>query len=45
MQDLQADITAELEWDPMVDHDGVIVTADEGEVTLRGSAASLRHIR
>jgi osmotically-inducible protein OsmY len=43
--DLQANVAAELDWDPRVDNNDVTVAAREGAVTLRGSVASLRHTR
>jgi osmotically-inducible protein OsmY len=43
--DLQANVAAELEWDPRVDNSDVTVAAHEGAVTLRGSVGNLRHMR
>jgi osmotically-inducible protein OsmY len=43
--DLRRDVTAELDWDPRVDSTAIEVSAADGVVTLRGTAASLRHKR
>jgi osmotically-inducible protein OsmY len=43
--DLRRDVTAELDWDPRVDSTAIEVSAAGGVVTLRGTAASLRHKR
>ena len=43
--DLQANVAAELDWEPRVDNSDVTVAAHEGAVTLRGFVGSLRHIR
>jgi len=43
--DLQADVAAELEWDPRVDSDDIMVAANAGAVTLRGTVGSLWHMR
>jgi BON domain len=40
--ELQAGVTAELDWDPKVDSDDIAVTVDDGAVTLRGTVSSLR---
>lgn len=40
--DLQAIVTAELIWEPLVDSDDIAVFAEDGVVTLRGSVSSLR---
>jgi osmotically-inducible protein OsmY len=40
--DLQAVVTAELIWEPLVDSDDIAVFAEDGVVTLRGSVSSLR---
>jgi osmotically-inducible protein OsmY len=34
---LQADVAAELSWDPKVDGKAIAVSADGGTVTLRGT--------
>jgi osmotically-inducible protein OsmY len=41
--DVQADVRAELEWDPAVDSGDVAVAANGGAVSLQGSVCSLRH--
>jgi osmotically-inducible protein OsmY len=43
--ELVADVTDELFWDPKVDNDAVAVSADDGEVTLRGTVGSFREKR
>jgi osmotically-inducible protein OsmY len=43
--DLQRDVTAELNWDPQVDSAAIEVSAAGGVVTLRGTVVSLRHKR
>lgn len=43
--DLQRDVTAELDWDPQVDSAAIEVSAACGVVTLRGTVTSLRHKR
>jgi len=43
--DLRRDVAAELNWDPQVDSAAIEVSAACGMVTLRGTAASLRHKR
>jgi osmotically-inducible protein OsmY len=42
---LQADVAAELLWDPRVDGEAIAVSADVGTVTLRGTVGSLREKR
>jgi hypothetical protein len=39
--ELQAGVTAELDWDPKVDSDDIAVTVDDGAITLRGTVSSL----
>jgi osmotically-inducible protein OsmY len=39
--DLQASVTAELTWEPLVESDDIAVFADGGVVTLRGTVGSL----
>jgi len=43
--DLRRAVAAELCWDPRVDSAAIEVSAASGTVTLRGTAASLRHKR
>ncbi len=43
--DLQANVAAELDWDPRVDSSDVVVAAREGAVTLRGSVGTFRQLR
>jgi osmotically-inducible protein OsmY len=43
--DLAADVSAELRWDPKVDNAAVAVSADDGAITLRGTVGSLRQKR
>jgi osmotically-inducible protein OsmY len=43
--DLRANVTAELLWDPNVESREIVVAAEHGEVTLTGSVASLRQKR
>lgn len=43
--ELRRDVAAELLWDPTVDAGQVAVSADDGIVTLRGTAGSLRQKR
>lgn len=43
--DLQANVAAELDWDPRVDNSDVAVAGHEGAVTLRGSVGNLRQMR
>jgi osmotically-inducible protein OsmY len=43
--DLQANVAAELDWDPRVDNSDVAVVGHEGAVTLRGSVGNLRQMR
>jgi len=40
--DVRADVTAELLWDPKVDSSKMKVSAERGAITLTGSVASLR---
>jgi len=39
---LTADVRDELYWDPKVDGEAIAVSADAGEITLRGTVGSLR---
>jgi osmotically-inducible protein OsmY len=41
--ELRRDVAAELLWDPKVDAEQIVVSADDGIVTLRGTVGSLRH--
>ena len=41
-EQLQADVVAELFWDPKVDSEAIAVSADAGTVTLRGAVDSFR---
>jgi osmotically-inducible protein OsmY len=43
--DLRRDVAAELRWDPRVDSAAIEVSAASGMVTLRGTVASLGHMR
>jgi osmotically-inducible protein OsmY len=43
--DLVASVNDELYWDPKVDNEAIVVTADEGAITLRGTVGSLRQKR
>jgi osmotically-inducible protein OsmY len=43
--DLTADVSDELLWDPKVDNAAVAVIADDGAITLRGTVGSLREKR
>ena len=43
--DLNANVTAELDWDPRVDNSDVAVVGHAGAVTLRGSVGNLRQRR
>jgi osmotically-inducible protein OsmY len=43
--DVQAEVLAELDWDPNVDCGDLAVAADGGAVSLRGSVGSVRHAR
>jgi len=43
--DLVADVSDELFWDPKIDCTAIAVSADDGRVTLRGSVGSLREKR
>jgi osmotically-inducible protein OsmY len=40
--DLKLDVAAELSWDPKVDSQAIVVSADNGAVTLRGTVRSFR---
>jgi osmotically-inducible protein OsmY len=40
--DLRANVTAELLWDPKIDGRNIVVSAERGAVTLAGSVASVR---
>jgi osmotically-inducible protein OsmY len=42
---LVADVSEELFWDPKVDSVAIAVSANEGEITLRGTVGSLREKR
>jgi BON domain len=42
---LQADVAAELLWDPKVDSEAIVVSGDAGTVTLRGTVGSFREKR
>jgi osmotically-inducible protein OsmY len=42
---LQADVAAELLWDPKVDNEAIAVSADAETVTLRGTVGSFREKR
>jgi osmotically-inducible protein OsmY len=43
--DLTADVSDELFWDPKVDSEAIAVSADDGKVILRGTVGSLREKR
>jgi osmotically-inducible protein OsmY len=43
--DLTADVSDELFWDPKLDSTAIAVSADEGQITLRGTVGSLREKR
>ena len=43
--DLTADVSDELFWDPKVDSEAIAVSADGGTITLRGTVGSLREKR
>jgi len=43
--DLVGDVSAELFWDPKVDNEAIAVSADDGQITLRGTVGSLREKR
>jgi len=43
--DLTADVSDELFWDPKLDSTAIAVSADDGKITLRGTAGSLREKR
>ncbi len=44
-EDLVSDVNDELFWDPKVDNTAIAVSADDGRITLRGTAGSLREKR
>lgn len=43
--ELRRDVAAELSWDPKVDSQEIVVSANVGTITLCGTVASLRHKR
>ncbi len=43
--ELTADVSDELFWDPKVDNTAIAVSADGGKITLRGTVGSLREKR
>src|SRR6476660_6409699 len=43
--DLAADVSDELFWNPRVDNTAIAVSADDGKITLRGTVGSLREKR
>jgi osmotically-inducible protein OsmY len=43
--DLEADVNDELYWDPKVDSAAIAVSADDGQIILRGTVGSLREKR
>src|SRR6185436_17429420 len=43
--DLAADVSDELFWDPKVDNTAIAVSADDGKITMRGTVGSLREKR
>ena len=43
--ELERDVAAELSWDPKVDGQEIVVSAEAGTITLCGTVASLRHKR
>jgi osmotically-inducible protein OsmY len=43
--DLTADVSDELFWDPKVDSEAIAVSVSEGNITLRGTVGSLREKR
>ncbi len=43
--DLTADVSDELFWDPKVDNTAIAVSANDGKITLRGTVGSLREKR
>jgi osmotically-inducible protein OsmY len=43
--ELQASVSDELSWDPKIDSDAIAVSANNGEVTLRGTVGSFRQKR
>ncbi len=40
--ELTADVSDELFWDPKVDNTAIAVSADDGKIALRGTVGSLR---
>jgi osmotically-inducible protein OsmY len=44
-EDLMADVSDELYWDPKVDSEAIAVSADDGTITVRGTVGSLREKR
>src|ERR1700760_1151993 len=44
-EDLMADVNDELFWDPKVDNAAIAVSANDGNITLRGTVGSLRQKR
>jgi osmotically-inducible protein OsmY len=43
--DLECSVTEELRWEPKLDSNAIAVSANDGEVTLRGTVASFREKR
>jgi osmotically-inducible protein OsmY len=43
--DLKRTVTDELSWDPKIDDAGIVVTADDGAITLRGTVGSFKQKR
>jgi osmotically-inducible protein OsmY len=43
--ELTADVSDELFWDPKIDNEAIAVSADDGKITLRGTVGSLREKR
>jgi osmotically-inducible protein OsmY len=43
--DLTADVSDELFWDPKIDNEAIAVSANDGTITLRGNVGSLREKR
>ena len=43
--DLTADVSDELFWDPKIDNEAIAASADDGKITLRGTVGSLREKR
>jgi len=44
-EELEIKVTDELFWDPKVNNESIVVSADDGTVTLRGAVGSLREKR